>query len=389
MSLAFTETLRSLDRDRPHWSSALTAIAAAVLTPWCLWFFFSEVGVYAKAQPARLVSASAPHAVESQASGPFLEAHVSLGDRVVEGDILFQLDTTSLRLERERADAELRALTSEIEAVESELEARAHVRQLGNQLAEIRKMRAREKVKVAASDADLEQRRAQHLRSLSEQGFASSDQAAEAASTAKMKSSTARRARAGVRLEELLGRHDASDSVVDRRQLQRLLAQLEGRRAVLRVEYKALQLAIDRASIRAPVSGTVGEVTEARPGSVVDAGEALASIVPDGSLVVEAHLSNAIAGHVRAGDRAVLRLTGFPWPEYGSLHVTILRVGSESSTGGFRALLELTGDGDYEGPLEHGLPGELLLETDRSTPFMVLLRSLGVVAPAAEGTNPA
>lgn len=384
MALAFTETLRSLDGDRPRWSAALAVVAGLVFVPWCLWFFFSEVGVYATAQPARLVSASAPHAVESQAEGLLLESRATLGARVERGDILFQLDTTSLRLQRERTDVELRALTAELEAVREELEARVRIRELGEELASVRAVRARENVKVAESDAALERRRAQHLRSLSARGFASSDEAEVASTAAVSKSSATRRARAGVRLEELIGRYDAGDAVAEQRRLERLLAQLAGRSSVLRVESKALQLAIERASIRAPVSGTVGDVSEARHGSMVEVGEALASIVPDDSVVVEAQLSSAVAGHVRVGDRAVVRLAGFPWPEYGSLQARVLRIGSESGARGFRAQLELTGEGDYQGPLEHGLPGELLLETDRSTPFMVLLRRMGVVSLAAE-----
>ena len=87
-------------------------------------------------------------------------------------------------------------------------------------------------------------------------------------------------------------------------------------------------------AIRAPVSGRIAEATQKRGGAYVPAGERLSTIVPDGTLHAVADFTPGTAvGRIRVGQRARLRLEGYPWMQYGSVASRVDRVGTEARDG--------------------------------------------------------
>ncbi len=77
-------------------------------------------------------------------------------------------------------------------------------------------------------------------------------------------------------------------------------------------------------SLRAPVDGTVEQLSAHTIGGVVTPAETLMTIVPEGSrLEVEAMLSNREVGFVHAGQPAEVKVEAFTYTRYGLLHGTV------------------------------------------------------------------
>jgi len=123
--------------------------------------------------------------------------------------------------------------------------------------------------------------------------------------------------------------------------LARLTASLDERRQRLREAEAHLRLAdrdLSATRIMSPVSGTVTGIRLRGKGHVVKRGEKLMSVVPEGAaLVFDAVVANKDAGFVEAGQDVKIKLTAFPFEDFGVLEgkVTHVEATSESSNSSF------------------------------------------------------
>jgi hypothetical protein len=96
--------------------------------------------------------------------------------------------------------------------------------------------------------------------------------------------------------------------------------QLEGDMATAAATIERLGHEIDKRRIRAPVVGRLGEVGTLQIGAVVCEGDTLGAILPPSALKIVAHFPPLAAlGRLQPAQPARLRLTGFPWTQYGSI----------------------------------------------------------------------
>lgn len=124
------------------------------------------------------------------------------------------------------------------------------------------------------------------------------------------------------------------------------------------------------------MDGSLGEVANIRPGSVVHQGDLLAAVVPAGKLRVVARFLPADAlGRIRPGASARLRLHGFPWPRFGSVPAVVSSVASEVRDGRIRVEFSVTSEQpSVRVPLQHGLPDTVEVEVARTTPAALIVR---------------
>lgn len=100
------------------------------------------------------------------------------------------------------------------------------------------------------------------------------------------------------------------------------LAELEARAQELR-EQRALH------TIRAPVGGAVDQVAAISPGSYVQAGEQIAVISPDTTLVAEVYVAPRDIGLLRAGTAARLLIDAFDHAVWGSVSGRVAQVSDD------------------------------------------------------------
>jgi multidrug resistance efflux pump len=163
-------------------------------------------------------------------------------------------------------------------------------------------------------------------------------------------------------------------------QLHAQIARIEGQMRGSAAAVMRLNVQADRYVVRAPTNGRLGEAAVLRAGSVVQPGQRLGVIVPSGRLIAVAQFTPASAiGRVRPGQKARLRLDGFPWAQYGTVDASVLQVANEIRDGAVRVELAVVPAGNGRIKLEHGLPGSVEIAVEDVTPLTLLLRSAGAL----------
>jgi multidrug resistance efflux pump len=228
---------------------------------------------------------------------------------------------------------------------------------------------------VQATAAEQESERAARLRA---EGILADADAQRAKAAAQSKRSAADNLKIAIsRLEPELQVRDSNRQV----RLKTILgdvAKLQASEATSSATIRRLEYDIERRSIRAPISGRLGECAILRPGSHISEGEQLGVILPRGKLQIIAEFAPPAAlGKVRPGQPALLRLQGFPWAQYGTVSAQVARVAGEIRDGKVRVELTLSSAPPSRIPFQHALPGSVEVEIDRISPAALILRSAG------------
>jgi membrane fusion protein (multidrug efflux system) len=156
------------------------------------------------------------------------------------------------------------------------------------------------------------------------------------------------------------------------------IARLQSVRAEAEARMRILDQRIELFTVRAPTSGRIGSTVNLQPGSVVEAGTRLCTIVPSGALRAVAFFDVATAaGRVKPQQPARLRLSGFPWTKFGVLRAHVERVGTEPRDGLIRVELELDPNQKSRIPIEHGLQGSAEVEVEKVAPVALVLDAAG------------
>ena len=83
-------------------------------------------------------------------------------------------------------------------------------------------------------------------------------------------------------------------------------------------------------SLTAPVSGTVQQLSVHTLGGVVTMAQQIMEIVPDDALEVEASIENKDIGFVEAGQEASVKIDAFPYTQYGFLKGRVVAVANDA-----------------------------------------------------------
>ncbi len=388
MASPFSRTLRSLRAERSAGSIAAVAVLTVVLALWTAWFVTARLPIYALSSEARLEVERAVHQVAADAAGRIVAVHATVDQEVDAGDVLFELDA---ELERRRLDEEIArrdALLKEIESLRALSATERRGLEDARRAAREATSEARSRHAAELAAAELAEEEAERAARLFEQGLTSEMELRRAEAAARERRSQAEAlARAVDRgdSERLSERRDRQARID---QAERELAELEGGAATSAAAARRLEEEIARRLIRAPAAGRLGEVAKVRAGSVVAAGDHLATVIPSAALKVVAGFppSDAIA-RVRPGQPAQLRLDGFPWTEFGSLASAVTRVSGEARDGKLWIEGSVTAAVDSAIPLQHGMPGTLVVEVERVSPAELVLRAAGRAVTATSGAR--
>jgi multidrug resistance efflux pump len=357
----------------------LTALAGlSLLVGWVVWFGVARVSVYELSRTARVEVETASHEIDAPVAGRVMKSALGLGRSVNAGDVLLELEGDRYRLERDAELTRLRVVAPQIEALRRELvEEEVAVRGEGLvAAASAQEERARQRASEAM--ARLKAGEQSQLEELQRSQAAS---ALETARTAAEAQQHRAESEAHVAAIGRMGSEKGLRLATRRADIARLeqdVARLDGERQVSEARVRMLEQEIALRVVRAPISGRIEAVVDLRPGSVVEAGARLGTIVPSGTLRAVAFYDPATSvGRVRSGQRARLRLHGFPWTKYGSIPATVDRVGNEPKDGTVRVELLLRPDPGNRIPLQHGLPASAEVEVERVSPASLVLDAAG------------
>jgi adhesin transport system membrane fusion protein len=139
-----------------------------------------------------------------------------------------------------------------------------------------------------------------------------------------------------------------------------------------------------RTEIKSPSDGIVKNVKYTTIGGVVRPGDPILEIVPvDDVMVVEAKLNPVDRGYVRAGQRAVVKVTAYDYVRYGGLEGKVALIAADSNTEQngnvfFRVVIETEkswlGDKQGDWPVVAGMQASVDIHTGARSVLDYLVR---------------
>lgn len=387
-AVMFTRSIRSLRTDSYRGSMFGLLAVMLLLGGWGAWFFLGSVTVYEASATARLETEHTICQVQSPVSGRVLVADVPIGREVRAGDVLIELDAASLQYQLDEASARAAAISEQIALLRAEAKTHEQALEQLRQTAPLRLDEARARVREAEAAARFAREQLEQIEALIRSGNATELERRRALADAQQRDAAVEALRLAadrVMPEQALAEAERQAQLD---QLTREIAQLESQQQADVVMIARLEHEIERCRIRSPIDGRIGEAAHLHAGTVLDEGQWLATIVPTSTAVrVHAAFPAATAmGRIVPGQRARIRLDGFPWSQYGTISAIVEQVAGESRDGLLRVELAVThnGDDDDDGdvlaglvPLQHGLQGSVEVAVEQVSPAVLVLRAAG------------
>jgi multidrug resistance efflux pump len=375
---AFPRTLGSFASDGYRRSAVWIAVALVLLGAWTAWFFAAPVTVYEVSSTARLEVDRALHPLSAPADGVVISSSLALDRPVRAGDVLVELESKTERLQLEEERVRLTGIGPQLQSLRDEIAAEERA------LADARKEgqaalgEARAQLDGAQTAARFSAEQLKSMERLKAEGQVAEIDYLRARSEADKNRAQAE----ATRLELERRERDRSKQENERQarvgRLKGELSRMEGQAASSRAASDRLENDIQKRLVRAPADGRIVEVAPLQAGSFLEAGDRIGAVLASGRLKIIASFPAAGAlGRVRPGQKARLRLAGFPWMQYGTVPATVANVASEVHDGGIRIELDVLPDPSSRIPLQHGLPGTVEVDVERLTPAALALRSLG------------
>ncbi|MDB5600929.1 MAG: putative secretion protein [Xanthobacteraceae bacterium] len=383
MAGQFSQTTRSLASDTARYAFMAWAASGVLLVAWAVWFLFGAVTVYEVSKQARLEVRQAAHPAAALIAGKVVTTTLAIGKEVQAGDLLVELDASSERYRLREEEVRLQSLPREIASLRREMEARERLKVEDLQSARAAADAVRFRNEEAEAAAEFARETERRYAKLSATGGVSTVDSMRAATEAQ-KLVAVRNAlasdlqKAEVDAKARAHQHDAQIETVAR-----TIVGLERDQLTAQATVERLKVDIERYVIRATISGRIGEAAPLNPGSYVEEGQRLASIVPAGDLIVMADFSPSLTlGRVQPGQKGRLRLDGFPWAQFGSVPATVSRVASEIRDNFVRVEFTLDAVPASGIVMQHGLPGAIEVTVEEVAPVALVLRAAGVLLSA-------
>ncbi|MCG8403722.1 MAG: HlyD family secretion protein [Phycisphaerales bacterium] len=382
MANTFSRTMRSLEADRTRGSIWPLLIVMVLLAGWGTWFLGAKIAVYEVSSSARLEVVRSVHTIQTPIAGRVAAHDLKLGRRVNAGDPLLEIDAATQRLnlqeEQSRRDAYAAQLVRVDEEIAREESALTASRQASK--AALAELRARHQQAKAA--AEFSEKKSQHIQELREKESATELEYLSATSEARQNAAAEEAARLAIERQEKDSRTKDRERAARLESRRAEKKRLEGALATTEITIERLKHEIAAHVIRAPVLGELGEVADLQAGTILTVGEQLGAIIPEGELKLVAGLPPDALGRVQVGQAARVRFHGFPWTQYGSTRATVTNVATEPTDGLIRVELAAHKNELSAIPYRHGLPGDVEIEVERTSPAMLVLRAAGKLLSA-------
>jgi multidrug resistance efflux pump len=374
----FARSFRRLRSDHAHSTLWISATAGLALAAWIFWALCAQVSLFEISTDARVELEGATYPIDAPVAGRIVAAGLHSGQRVRRGDLLIEIDSVAEQLQLHVVQVQAQGLEPQIARLGAQIDAERSMSGAEDRAARLKAEEAESRVHEAQIPAEYAAKNLVRIRALRAENYVSARDLEKAESDASQ-------LRAAASALELAAGRIPQDQTAHNRErdvrvgrLQGEIATLEAQRDTLQAQTARLNYEIERRRIRAPGDGLVGEALNLRVGAVVADGDRLGSIVPAGRLLIVAHYpAQAAFGRIRAGQPATLRLSGFPWAEFGSVSATVADVGREVRDGKVRVELAPLPRSSFRGSLEHGMPGTLEVTVEHLSPLNLILRTAG------------
>ena len=380
MASNFHRIDRSLAADNGSRSITAVAVGLLLVLVWFFWAFKAKVTMYEVSDSARLELNASTYPVQTSLAGQLVESRLSLGRQVAAGEVLLKLDSSAEQLSLSEEQVHRASIEPQLRALRGQMESEQAGQGDERRVLGFSKEGALAQYRQAETQAVLAERESDRANRLRSEGILAVAEAERAKADAQSKRAAADSLKIAVTGLEPELQVRERDREVRLRQIAGDEAKLEADIETSAVTIRKLQYEIERKSIRAPISGRLGECVVLHPGSHISEGQQLGIILPNDGLHVVAEFNPATAlGRLHPGQHGILRLQAFPWAQFGTVSTHVSRVASEIRDGKVRVELAVDRTQKLRMPVQHGLPGTLEIEIERTSPATLILRSAGIL----------
>lgn len=378
MTADFNRIARSIRDDLGITSKTGILVAGLLLSGWGVWALRTTVEQYEVSDSARLEVAASAYPVQSSSAGRVVRSSMVLGQTVQQGDVLAELDTTSQRFNLDEEIARCASLRPQLAALSAQLAAERAGGEADRGVSRYSDAAAMSQYRQADLEAILAEQQAARAKQMRLDGIVAPAEADRLISEAQSKRALADSLKAASSrvAPELHVKEREREARVT--QIAASQAKLESDLRVSETNIRLLEHELDRRRVRAPISGRIAEAATLPAGSEITEGQQLGVILPSSQLRIVAQFQPASSfGKIREGQPATMRLDGFPWAQFGVVSARVARIASEVQDGKVRVELAVTHTPRVA--VQHGLPGIVEVEVERTTPAAMLLRSAGTM----------
>ncbi|CAM2010596.1 HlyD family secretion protein [Acanthopleuribacter pedis] len=386
MSTPFKQTTRALNRERHRLVGGLAVALFLLAGLWIWWFGAGAVPVHRQGN-ARVVAVAEPHVITAHRNGRVAEHQLQLNRRVQRGDLLLRLDQTAVQKALEQTEADLDLHRQTLAQITAAAQRQQVLARKALESADLRLQQAklaveRHELRLQAAEDKLARYRPLRQRGeIAELDFAEMEQAAREARQEGDQLQLTQQLRASERAQAKTEADNQAGELARRRdQAERDIRSAASEQQ--RLTHEAAQYVVT-----APADGVLAEVRPLQNDAYVEAGRELGRLLTEQTLMVRAwfHPADAV-GRISAGDSAEMRLDGFPWLQYGSLTLRVREVAGEWRNERVRIDFDILATPPGI-PLQHGLPGQVLVRGETVTPLQMLLRTVGGRRAAQQPTR--
>jgi membrane fusion protein, adhesin transport system len=380
MPSKFSQTTRSLANDRSPMPILAWLCATVLLCVWLLWFLFADVTVFETSRKARLEVIQLPHHVASSLSGRIVSTSATIGQKVLENQVLIELDASADRLRLTEEETRLTALPPQIASMRAELASLEQARGDDIRATQAALDAAGARIKEADAAIRFARSNESRLKRQSAIGGVAEIDALRAASESDKLSAAKDALTAGLKNLEQNRQMRDDEAQARIENLRRSIVSLEGEIATRRATIARIQQTIAQHVIRAPVTGRIGDAIPLYTGAYITEGQRLFSVVPPGELMIVGDFDPASAiGRVRPGQPATMRLDGFPWAQFGSIAATVSEVATERRDGTIRVEFRSALSGNPASIMQHGASGVIEVAVEQTAPAFLVFRAAGLL----------
>lgn len=380
MPASFQKTLGALAVERRRRRRVVMAVLAAtvLLGGWLAWLAWARVPVYAVSHAARIQASDEVHPVDVYTAGRVTSVHLPVGGAVQRGDVLLELDAADTRLLLDELTARISGTEAQIAALQQEVLAREQAIAETERAGKANLSEAAAMQQESATVAGLAAQEGQRTEQLFQAGVVPEAERSRARASVEQSQALAAARRMRLTVVQTESRLGLADRRAEKASLERTLASLQAEREAARVQQAKLREEIARHVVRAPVAGVLGQVQAPQVGSMVEKGQTVAVITPEGGLTIVADFAPLHAvGRMRAGQPAQMRADGFPWTQYGTLAAQVSAVSGEAEGGLVRVTLTISAPERTAIPLRHGITGSVEIEIEQVSPATLVMRAAG------------
>lgn len=319
-----------------------------------LWAYFGTVEEVSSAR-GQLVPQGEVYKVMPIQQGKVSDLLVKEGDLVRAGQVILKLDDQLDRNEIDRLEQTLIAAEdklSQTQALVGQTHLEIQTRQAGFEADTLAHIAAMERVRTNADTTQLltrqiqaeivaHEERVQRLDSLKENGAISKEYLFDAEQSLLSRQQA---------MTQHQGDFQQQLSEIKRLDAEKIQKQAEGQRHVLEAQQRLQQLEVEmtqlnaniietetrlqgaytkleHTTLAAPVDGTVLALNIANPDEVVQVGQPIAEVAPEGvPLVLSARVANRDAGFIQQGMTARIKFDAYPFQDYGVVEGTVVNI---------------------------------------------------------------